>query len=117
MFHIEKKSSSHQHFIELYFSFHSLNLNEVTELEEKLLAIDITGSSFVFLHLDTVKYLDASALGMLLRYQKHLQHKRVTLVLLNINPTIRMLLELTKAKKLFSIFKSTEEALQELSSV
>lgn len=116
MFQMERKNYFDHLVIEVYFQFRSLNLDEVLELEKKLLSMDVKDSTFVFLHLKVVEYLDASALGMLFRYQKYLQDKGVHVALIKVNPTIKMLLGLTKAKKMFFIFETTEEALENTSS-
>jgi len=64
----------------------------------------------VLLDFKPVKFMSSSALGMLIRVNKKCQEFKVNLKLCNIEPDIKQVFKITGLDKLFTIYKTAEEA-------
>lgn len=81
------------------------------ELRKQLQAIINAGSGNLILQLGKVSFVDSSGLSVLVSALKHAREKQGQVVLVELLPEVRSLLELTRLHKVFDIFENTDSAL------
>lgn len=113
MIHIEEKEIQNATLTILYLFFDNSDLNKVAELEKELYAIKYK-THLIVLDLNKVHYLDASALGVIFRFQKYLKRKRKKLALVGANKPISLVLKLSDPNKNLSSFSDIGEALNNM---
>lgn len=70
------------------------------------------GCRNVVLDLGAVEFMDSSGLGVLIAMLKRVSERGGDLVLARLPKKVRLVLEITRAYKIFRIFETVEEALQ-----
>jgi anti-sigma B factor antagonist len=72
------------------------------------------GTNNLVINLEGVRYIDSTGLGVLIGALKKVREKEGGISLVCTNPQIKKIFNITGLVKIFGIFKSEEEALQEL---
>ena len=65
----------------------------------------------IVLNMQSLKFVDSSAIGSLIMFQRELTSKNGTLKLCNITRSVRALFELMRLSRVFEIYNSEEAAL------
>lgn len=91
-----------------------LVMADVPQVRQKLLATVEQGSGKVVLNLADVGFMDSSGLSVLISVFKATRLKNGDVALLNLSPTVRSLIELTRLQQVFSIFDDEAAALARL---
>lgn len=79
----------------------------ITELIEK-------GNNYLVINLEGVRYIDSTGLGVLIGALKKVREKDGTINLVCNNPQIKKIFNITGLVKIFGIYKSEDEALENL---
>jgi len=80
-----------------------LTIANVSQFRRVVQELVDEGRTKVILNLKAVKHTDSTGLGALIGMSETLRYARGCLVLLNVNPSIEHLLELTQMRNLFTI--------------
>lgn len=90
------------------------SLNQSEDFKKFLYDVtDVTPPKLV-LDMSQIEYMDSSFIGSLVAGLKNVLSKGGEMALVNINNDVMALFELTRLDKVFKIYGSTEEAIQEL---
>ena len=82
------------------------------ELKQQIIDLLDSGSQRVIVNLQSVDYLDSTALGVLIGGLKRLRERNGSLDLICPNPRIKRIFEITGLDKIFDIFNTEDEALK-----
>jgi anti-sigma B factor antagonist len=91
-----------------------LVMADVPQVRQKLLGFVEQGNGKLILHLAEVGFMDSSGLSVLVSVFKAARAKGGDVVLLDLSPTVRSLIELTRLQQVFSIFDDEAAALARL---
>lgn len=87
-----------------------MDLEGITPLREIIISsLDKDVTAFVF-NLTDVTNISSSGIGLLLDYHQDLKGKKVKLVLTNLPPAVKYVLDITRVYDVFPVFISDEEA-------
>ena len=94
-----------------------LEVQDINELQESLMAVIESGSGKIRLILDfgNVRFLSSAVLGLLIRVSKRIYEQEGRLRLCNINPKIYEIFKITRLTKTFDIYTDVESAAEDLS--
>ncbi len=92
-----------------------LEEQDISELQESLMAVIETGSGKISLILDfgNVRYLSSAVLGLLIRVSKRIYEQEGQLRLCSINPKIYEIFKITRLTKTFDIYTDVESAAED----
>ncbi len=105
----------------------SLNINKI-ELEgrfdahvapgfvKEIEAEKIKPNSFLIVDLKEVNFIDSTALAALVRGMKRYRQNEGDLYIINLQNPVRIIFELTRMDRAFSIFPTEEDALEDIRS-
>lgn len=82
------------------------------ELKQQIIDLLDSGSQRVIVNLQSVDYLDSTALGVLIGGLKRLRERNGSLDLICPNPRIKRIFEITGLDKIFDIYNTEEEAIK-----
>ena len=88
----------------------SLEASNVEVFRERVASL-IEDSNNLLVNLSKVKFLDSSGLAALVAIWRNLSSKDGQVKLCGINPSVRMVFELTRIHRIFEIYDSEEEAI------
>jgi anti-sigma B factor antagonist len=83
------------------------------QLKQQLIDIYESGAKQVIVDLSKVEYIDSSALGVIIGGLKRMREVGGNMSLICPNPRVRRVFEITGLDKIFDIYNSSEDALQE----
>ena len=86
------------------------------QLKQQIIELLDGGTRRVLINLSHVDYLDSTALGVLIGGLKRLRERDGTLDLICPNPRIKRIFEITGLDKIFDMYATDEEAIQQLGS-
>lgn len=95
------------------FQLETLDAGNVNEFREAI-SPAIDGSDLLLLDMQGLAFIDSSGLGALLSCLRRMHAKNGKLALFGLNRPVIALLELVRMHRLFSIYASRTEALDEL---
>ncbi|MHB1001417.1 MAG: STAS domain-containing protein [Armatimonadota bacterium] len=84
------------------------------QLKQQIISLLDSGIHNIIVNLESVEYLDSTALGVLIGGLKRLREREGSLDLVCPSPRIKRIFEITGLDKIFDIYSSEEEALQKL---
>jgi anti-sigma B factor antagonist len=84
---------------------------QVTEIGQGIRELIETGAAKLLLDFSRVDHLSSSSLGMLLTAKKEIEAKKGRLKLCQIKPQLFEVFRITNLDKVFSIYKTADEAL------
>jgi anti-sigma B factor antagonist len=91
-----------------------LVMADVSQVRQRLLTTVEQGKRKLVLDLSEVAFMDSSGLSVLVSVFKAARLKNGEVVLLQPNPTVRSLIELTRLQQIFAIFDDETAALARL---
>ena len=91
-----------------------LIMADAPEVRRKLLATVEQGNGKLILDLAEVGFMDSSGLSVLVSVFKAARLKQGDVVLLNLTPAVRSLIELTRLQQVFAIFEDETAAVARL---
>lgn len=94
--------------LDLSGRFDAHNASNVAGALEKAISVT-TGKTII--NLKEVNFMDSTALAILVKGLKHCRESGGDLRLCNLQPTVRIIFELTRLDKAFEIYSSETEAL------
>jgi anti-sigma B factor antagonist len=74
------------------------------------------GQKRILINLENVPYMDSAGLGMLVSALKSARENKGGIFLASLTDQVRMVIELTRLDRVFTIFESVDRAVTELSS-
>lgn len=84
------------------------------QLKQQIIKLLDEGMLKIIVNLESVEYLDSTALGVLIGGLKRLREREGSLVLICTNNRIKRIFEITGLDKIFSILSSEDEALNSM---
>ncbi|SJM94109.1 STAS domain-containing protein [Crenothrix polyspora] len=81
------------------------------ELKDTLLQMIARGDTQIIVQLQQVRFIDSSGLGALLAGNKHIVAKSGRFVLVNIQPQVLSMFELTRLNRVFEIYADINDIL------
>ena len=93
-----------------------LEEQDISELQESLMAVIESGSGKISLILDfgNVRFLSSAVLGLLIRVSKRIYEQEGQLRLCGINPKIYEIFKITRLTKTFDIYTDVESAAEDM---
>lgn len=88
------------------------SLVQSDQFKQELFLLLDKGHKRIVINLEEVTYIDSSFLGALVASLKHALFLKADIVLANLNKDILGLFELIRMDKVFSIYQSVEEAVE-----
>ena len=88
-----------------------IDLNSSPQMRKAFGELIDKGTTKVIVDLKQVSYIDSSGLATLIEVMQKIKKNRGAMSLVNMSDKIRNLFEITKLDKLFSIYRTQEEAL------
>lgn len=89
---------------------------EVPEVRKALISANESGDGRVVVDLAGVNFVDSSGLACLVQGMKHCRERGADQVLCNLQQPVRIIFELTRLDRAFSISPSVDAAVAELAS-
>ena len=90
------------------------SLNQSEDFKKFLYDITEVTPPKLVLDMGKIEYMDSSFIGALVAGLKNVLSKRGEMALINVNNDVMSLFELTRLDKVFKIYDSKEEAIQQL---
>lgn len=84
------------------------------KVKESIISLIDRGKYNIVVNLEEVRYIDSTGLGVLIGALKKLREHSGNITLVCSNPQIKKIFQITGLVKIFGIFKSEEEAFEEL---
>ena len=88
----------------------SLDISNAHQIRRAVVDTIATESAQVVMNLHGLHFVDSSGLAALVQGLKRAREQNGNLTLCNLQPPVRMILELTRFDKVFDIFPSEEDA-------
>jgi anti-sigma B factor antagonist len=101
------------HQIELSGRF---DAHSAPQFSKELDALDDGQNSYVVVDLADVNFIDSTALAALVRSMKHYRQNNGEFYIVNLQAPVRIIFELTRMDRAFSIFPSVKDALADIES-
>ncbi len=86
-----------------------IDAHNSTEFKEYILDLIKKGEINLIVQLDQVRFIDSSGLGALLAGFKNAQRKSGNLLLVNVQPQVLSMFELTRLNRVFEIYNDLDE--------
>ncbi len=86
-----------------------IDAHNSTEFKEYILDLIKKGHINLIVQLDKVRFIDSSGLGALLAGFKNAQRKSGNLLLVNVQPQVLSMFELTRLNRVFEIYSDLDE--------
>jgi anti-sigma B factor antagonist len=93
-----------------------VDLHTCPEFKEELLRVIGDGATTVVVDLTATTFIDSTALGVLLRGVERLRAEGGRLGVVCVDPSMKKIFEVTGLDRVFSIYRSREEALAQVLS-
>jgi len=77
-------------------------------------ALDETGAKNILLNMQAVSFIDSSGLGVILGRYKRINQLGGKLLVIHLEPQVQRIFELAGLMKIFTFYKSEEQALEQL---
>ena len=88
-----------------------IDLNSSPQLRKTFTDLLEKGSTKVVVNFEKVSYIDSSGLATLIEMMQRLKKSQGAIYLVQMNDKIRNIFEITKLDKLFTIYRTQQEAL------
>jgi anti-sigma B factor antagonist len=91
-----------------------VDLYTCPELKQELLRVIADGATFVVVDLSETTFIDSTGLGVLIRGVERLETEGGRLAVVCVDPNMTKVFEVTGLNRVFSIYRSRQEALAQV---
>ena len=91
-----------------------LDAHNSADLKNEANRLFDTGETNIVIDLQEVRFIDSSGLGVLVSGFKNASSRQGSFRICGLQPQVRSMFELTRLHRVFEIFPTTEEALEDL---